>query len=91
MARRLTIVIAVLTAAICACSAFITPLNKSRPVVAPYHIIQPYNSRDVSMSMGFFDFLKRNKDDGDGDKEVTKGSKNTNVSSSNSLRMNSIL
>ena len=80
MARKTTLVIAVVTAAICSCSAFITPLHKSRPVVAPYHIIQPYKSRDVSVSMGFFDFLKKNKDDGDGDKEVTKGS-NTNVSS----------
>ena len=78
MARWTTLVIAVLTtAAICSCRAFITPLHNSR--VAPYQII-PYNSRDVSMSMGFFDFLKKNKDDSDGDKEVSGGS-NTNISS----------
>lgn len=67
MARIIALVVIYTIAS--SCSAFISPIRYTNPVATRVVGDTPSYRQDVSMSMGFFDFLKKNKDSDADDSE----------------------
>ena len=79
MARIIALVVIYTIAS--SCSAFISPIRYTNPVATRVVGDTPSYRQDVSMSMGFFDFLKKNKDSDtdDSEKPTTKASADSSV------------